>query len=211
MIFCAPPTRSTKPERNRTPELVAKVVLPALLVAEQEFGQALSRISLDDMVHRAALQWRRNGSPRQRRRASRRLVGRSILADSMAATLLQSSSHPTGVAAPKLYRNKQHAGCCPNVRGRRSITFHGLAKVRPERSSGRCDRADQRRNAGCDFVKWPADGARWLIERMRSTKCWRNRCDRSRRPAARLIFWWVIKGSYSERSQLWMRPQSVGR
>jgi DNA-binding IscR family transcriptional regulator len=33
-------------------ELVAKVVLPALLVAEQEFGQALSRISLDDMVHR---------------------------------------------------------------------------------------------------------------------------------------------------------------
>jgi Rrf2 family transcriptional regulator, iron-sulfur cluster assembly transcription factor len=36
-------------------ELVAKVVLPALLVAEQEFGQALSRISLDDMVHRAAL------------------------------------------------------------------------------------------------------------------------------------------------------------
>jgi Rrf2 family protein len=36
-------------------ELVAKVVLPALSVAEQEFGQALSRISLDDMVHRAAL------------------------------------------------------------------------------------------------------------------------------------------------------------
>jgi hypothetical protein len=36
-------------------ELVAKVVLPVLSVAEQEFGQALSRISLDDMVHRAAL------------------------------------------------------------------------------------------------------------------------------------------------------------
>jgi Rrf2 family transcriptional regulator, iron-sulfur cluster assembly transcription factor len=37
------------------PELVAKVVLPALSVAEQEFGQALSRISLDDMVQHAAL------------------------------------------------------------------------------------------------------------------------------------------------------------
>ena len=35
-------------------ELVAKVVLPVLSAAEQEFGQALSRISLDDMVHRAA-------------------------------------------------------------------------------------------------------------------------------------------------------------
>jgi Rrf2 family transcriptional regulator, iron-sulfur cluster assembly transcription factor len=36
-------------------ELVAKLVLPALSVAEQEFGQALSRISLDDMVQHAAL------------------------------------------------------------------------------------------------------------------------------------------------------------
>jgi Rrf2 family iron-sulfur cluster assembly transcriptional regulator len=36
-------------------ELVAKVVLPVLSAAEQEFGQALSRISLDDMVDRAAL------------------------------------------------------------------------------------------------------------------------------------------------------------
>src|SRR6476620_3035493 len=36
-------------------ELVAKLVLPALSVAEQEFGQALSRISLDDMVQNAAL------------------------------------------------------------------------------------------------------------------------------------------------------------
>jgi Rrf2 family protein len=36
-------------------ELVAEVVLPALSVVEQEFGQALSRISLDDLVHRAAL------------------------------------------------------------------------------------------------------------------------------------------------------------
>jgi Rrf2 family transcriptional regulator, iron-sulfur cluster assembly transcription factor len=35
--------------------VVAKVMLPVLSVAEQEFRQALSRISLDDMVHRAAL------------------------------------------------------------------------------------------------------------------------------------------------------------
>ena len=41
-------------------ELVAKVVLPVLSIAEQEFGQALSRISLDDMVRRAssmAMEW----------------------------------------------------------------------------------------------------------------------------------------------------------
>jgi Rrf2 family transcriptional regulator, iron-sulfur cluster assembly transcription factor len=36
-------------------EFVAKVVLPVLSVAEQEFGQALSRISLDDMIQRAVL------------------------------------------------------------------------------------------------------------------------------------------------------------
>ena len=36
-------------------ELVAKVVLPVLSVAEQGFGQALSRISLDDMVQRAVV------------------------------------------------------------------------------------------------------------------------------------------------------------
>ena len=41
-------------EEEPNSELVAKVVLPVLSVAEQEFGQALSRISLDDMVHRAA-------------------------------------------------------------------------------------------------------------------------------------------------------------
>ena len=35
-------------------ELVVKVVLPVLSAAEQEFGLALSRISLDDMIHRAA-------------------------------------------------------------------------------------------------------------------------------------------------------------
>jgi Rrf2 family transcriptional regulator, iron-sulfur cluster assembly transcription factor len=41
-------------EEELTSELVAQVVLPVLSVAEEEFGQALSRISLDDMVHRAA-------------------------------------------------------------------------------------------------------------------------------------------------------------
>src|SRR5215831_7356634 len=34
-------------------DLVARVVLPVLSAAEQEFGQALSRISLDDMARRA--------------------------------------------------------------------------------------------------------------------------------------------------------------
>ena len=128
-------------------ELVAKVVLPALSCRA---GIRTGAEPYQSGRHGppCSPQWRRNGSPRRRRRVSRRLVGRSILADSMAATLLQSSSHPTRVAAPKLYRNKQHAGCCPNVAGgRRSSTFHRLAKVRPERSSGRCDRADQRRNA----------------------------------------------------------------
>ena len=42
-------------EEKPNSELVAKVVLPVLSAAEQEFRQALSRISLDDMVHRAAL------------------------------------------------------------------------------------------------------------------------------------------------------------
>ena len=41
-------------EEEPNSELVAEVVLPVLSAAEQEFGQALSRISLDDMVHRAA-------------------------------------------------------------------------------------------------------------------------------------------------------------
>ena len=36
-------------------------MIPALSVAEQEFGQALSRISLDDLVHRAALNGNRTG------------------------------------------------------------------------------------------------------------------------------------------------------
>ena len=41
-------------EEEPNSEFVAEVVLPVLSAAEQEFGQALSRISLDDMVHRAA-------------------------------------------------------------------------------------------------------------------------------------------------------------
>jgi Rrf2 family transcriptional regulator, iron-sulfur cluster assembly transcription factor len=40
-------------EKETNSELVAKVVLPVLSAAEQEFGHALSRISLDDMVKRA--------------------------------------------------------------------------------------------------------------------------------------------------------------
>jgi Rrf2 family protein len=36
-------------------ELVVKIVLPALSVVEQKFGQALSRITLDELVHRAVL------------------------------------------------------------------------------------------------------------------------------------------------------------
>jgi hypothetical protein len=42
------------PDEEPKSELVVKVVLPVLSSAEQEYGQALSRISLDDMV-RAAL------------------------------------------------------------------------------------------------------------------------------------------------------------
>jgi Rrf2 family iron-sulfur cluster assembly transcriptional regulator len=47
---------STVHEAGEEPnsELVAKVVLPVLSAAEQEFEEALSRIRLDDMVHRAA-------------------------------------------------------------------------------------------------------------------------------------------------------------
>ena len=45
-------------ENEPNSELVAKVVLPVLSVAEREFGQALSRISLDDMVQRAVLDGR---------------------------------------------------------------------------------------------------------------------------------------------------------
>ena len=50
-------------EEEPNSELVAKVVLPVLSVAEQEFRQVLIRISLDDMVHRAAL----NGNGTRRR------------------------------------------------------------------------------------------------------------------------------------------------
>jgi Rrf2 family transcriptional regulator, iron-sulfur cluster assembly transcription factor len=51
-------------EEELTSELVAQVVLPVLSVAEEEFGQALSRISLDDMVHRAA--FHSNGTGRHK-------------------------------------------------------------------------------------------------------------------------------------------------
>ena len=46
---------STVHEAGEEPnsELVAEVVLPVLSVAEREFGQALSRISLDDMARHA--------------------------------------------------------------------------------------------------------------------------------------------------------------
>src|SRR5262245_6745184 len=40
-------------EEEPNSELVAKVVLPVLSAAEQEFGEALSRISLDHMVRHA--------------------------------------------------------------------------------------------------------------------------------------------------------------
>jgi DNA-binding IscR family transcriptional regulator len=50
-------------EEEPESELLTKVVLPILLVAEQKFGQALGRISLDDMVQRAAS--RDNGAGRQ--------------------------------------------------------------------------------------------------------------------------------------------------
>ena len=41
-------------EEKPNSELVVEVVLPLLSSAEQEFGQALSRINLDDMVRHAA-------------------------------------------------------------------------------------------------------------------------------------------------------------
>jgi Rrf2 family iron-sulfur cluster assembly transcriptional regulator len=49
-------------EEKPNSELVVKVVLPVLCSAEQEFGQALSRINLEDMVRHAASN--RNGSVR---------------------------------------------------------------------------------------------------------------------------------------------------
>jgi Rrf2 family iron-sulfur cluster assembly transcriptional regulator len=50
-ILCA---ASTVHEEANS-ELVAKVVLPVLSVAEQQFGNALSRISLDELLQRTAL------------------------------------------------------------------------------------------------------------------------------------------------------------
>ena len=46
-------------------ELMIKVVVPVLAVAEQEFGEALSRINLEDMAQRAE---RLNGSGSARER-----------------------------------------------------------------------------------------------------------------------------------------------
>ena len=44
-------------------EIVDKVVLPILSVAEREFAQALSRISLDDMVQCAVVNGHQSGVP----------------------------------------------------------------------------------------------------------------------------------------------------
>lgn len=41
------------PGTKSSSELVSKVVIPVLSVAQQEFGQALSRINLDDMARQA--------------------------------------------------------------------------------------------------------------------------------------------------------------
>jgi Rrf2 family iron-sulfur cluster assembly transcriptional regulator len=56
-------------EEGPSSELMVKVVLPVLSVVERECGQALSRISLDDMVNHAALNGHEtgrheNGEPR---------------------------------------------------------------------------------------------------------------------------------------------------
>jgi hypothetical protein len=53
------------PDEGPKSELVVKVVLPVLSSAEQEYGQALSRISLDDMVRPAhGTGHHENGEPR---------------------------------------------------------------------------------------------------------------------------------------------------
>jgi hypothetical protein len=48
-------------------ELLTKVVPPIFSFAEQEFGQALSRISLEDMVQRAVLDGPENQNSAMRR------------------------------------------------------------------------------------------------------------------------------------------------
>ena len=40
-------------EEQATSELIAKVVIPALSIAETEFGEALARINVDDMARHA--------------------------------------------------------------------------------------------------------------------------------------------------------------
>ena len=49
-------------EQNPTSELLVKVVIPALSVAERAFGLALSRINLDDMARHAENLHAGNGS-----------------------------------------------------------------------------------------------------------------------------------------------------
>jgi Rrf2 family protein len=84
--------------KEPTSELIAQVVLPVLSLAEQEFGQALSRISLDDTRPPCSPQWQRNGSPRKRRRASRRLV--ACFADLIASMALARSAMSMSVRSP---------------------------------------------------------------------------------------------------------------
>jgi Rrf2 family iron-sulfur cluster assembly transcriptional regulator len=60
-ILSAASVHETSEEPNS--EIVDKVVLPILSVAEREFAQALSRISLDDMVQCAVVNGHQSGVP----------------------------------------------------------------------------------------------------------------------------------------------------
>jgi hypothetical protein len=106
-------------------ELVAKVVLPVLSVAEQEFGQVLGRISLDDMVQRAAL----NGNG-----TGRRVDGRG-------------SWHRDEFGSKPLYipdRRKKTRGSCPCHR------LGGSLGTNPRRASGQF--WQQSRPPDCQWV-----------------------------------------------------------
>jgi Rrf2 family transcriptional regulator, iron-sulfur cluster assembly transcription factor len=65
-------------EEEPNSEFVAKVVLPVLSVAEQRFGQELSRISLDDLVRHAALNG--NGTGRHESGVEPRVDCRPVIA-----------------------------------------------------------------------------------------------------------------------------------
>jgi Rrf2 family transcriptional regulator, iron-sulfur cluster assembly transcription factor len=52
-ILRAAVTADESQEREPGSELMLKVVMPVLSVAEQEFGRALSRINLEDMARHA--------------------------------------------------------------------------------------------------------------------------------------------------------------